>query len=438
MSYYSVRNRKQYLESKSKLVTVTEPVDVASTLPKLMKGLKDGVGVIFENVAGFDMPVVSGMFGSRHDWAETLGVEISDITARIREAIAQPIPWEVVPQGACQEHTYDFVENVCDIFPVPKFSKLDSGNFITSAILYVFDPVSREMHISIRRLQVNEDSLSVYIKSLAMFKKFLAAENKGEGLDLAVVIGSHPALMLASQLSSHLYEVDKVSVAGALTGNPVPMVKCQTIDCYVPADSEIVIEGKISPGQRRAEGPFGELADAYGKKTDKPVITINRITSRKDAWFQATHPLSDDDHKLPSALMNEVAIFDAVRRVVPGIKNVHATNPGGGLFHAVISIEKQVEGEGKTAIMAAFGAYSALKHVVIVNDDVDIFDMADVEWSIATRVQADRDVVIISGACGSTLDPCFEVYGTGSKMGIDATYPLAYKKDFQRVSQQNS
>lgn len=286
-----------------------------------------------------------------------------------------------------------------------------------------------------RRIQVNKENLSIFMTSSGLLNKFRSAEPDGKDLDIAIVIGSHPALLLASQLNSYLYDIDKVALAGAMTGVPVPMVKCQTVDCYVPADSEIIIEGKIVAGKRESEGPFGELADGFGKMSDKPVIHINRVTCQKNPWFQAIHPLSDDDHKLPGALMREVLLFDAVKRVLPSVKDVHFTLPGAGLFHAVVSIRKRREGQGKMAILAALGGYTALKHVVIVDDDVDIFDSTDVEWAVATRVQADRDVVIIDGVCGTSLDHSLTEYGTGSKMGIDATYPLSDKKKYLRPSQ---
>ena len=136
--------------------------------------------------------------------------------------------------------------------------------------------------------------------------------------------------------------------------------------------------------------------------------------------------------------MNEVAIFDAVERIVPGVRNVHSTLGGAGFFHAVVSIRKGSEADGKNAILAALGSYPALKHVTVVNDDVDIFDAQDVEWAVATRFQADRDVVIISDAGGSALDPSFDIKGTGTgaKMGLDATYPLKHARAFERLSRE--
>jgi 2,5-furandicarboxylate decarboxylase 1 len=435
MSYYSVRTRKRTLEERANLVTFSEPVDVFSSLPDSMKTLPSGKGAYFDKVDGFDMPVVSGMFGNREEWASFWDVGVEGITSRIRDAIANPIPWEIVPDGPCQQEVVDAPLNIANMLPVPFFSKRDSGRFLTSTLLFVKHPNTGKLQMSIRRFQVNDDSLSIYIKSPHLMQQFLSAEEQGGGLDVALVIGAHPALILASQLNGHIYDVDKVALAGALTGTPVPMVKCQTLDCNVPADAELVIEGQIVPDTRKPEGPFGELGDCYGRQTDKPIVKISRITKRRDAWYQAIHPLSDDDHKLPGALMNEVVIYDTVKRLVPGVRNVHSTLGGAGFFHAVISIEKRGESDGKDALLAALSSYPALKHVVVVNHDVDIFSARDVEWAIATRVQADRDVVIISGTGGSTLDPSYDVNGTGAKMGVDATYPLEHAKHFERISQ---
>lgn len=439
MSYYSVRARKEFLEANGRLVAPTQSVDVFSTLPTMMKTLASGYGLYFGSVDGYDMPVVSGMFGNRQDWADRWGIGVEDITRRIKDAMDHTVPWELVPEAPCQQVVIESPGTITSMLPVPFFSKRDSGRYLTAALVFVKNPETGILQMSIRRIQVNEDSLSIYIKSPHLMKQFLAAEKQGSGLEIALVIGAHPSLLLASQLNGQVYgDIDKIALAGGLTGVPVPLVKCRTLDCLVPADAELVIEGKIVPEVRLAEGPFGELGDCYGRQTDKPVIHVSCVTKREDAWFQAIHPLSDDDHKLPGALMNEVVVHDAVQRAVPGVRNVHSTLGGAGFFHAVVSIEKRGEGDGKDAILAALGSYPALKQVTVVNDDVDIFDAQDVEWAVATRFQADRDLVVIDGTSGSALDPSYDVRGTGTgaKMGLDATFPLKHAKAFIRSSRE--
>lgn len=430
---FSIRDYKEYLEKSSRLITVQDPVNLEDEVPDILKAVNGEMGLFFRHIAEYTMPVVSGLCGNREDLARFLQVDRTEMRNRIARAIADPVPWKVVDKGVCQEDQVKLAPRFLRLFPVPQFNEKDSGPFITAGNIMVWDKQSRKISSSIRRLQVNDDdTLSILIESPGLLKKFLDAEAEGQNMDIAVVIGVHPFLILASQLSSQQFEQDKIAVAGALLGGPVPMVKCQTIDCYVPADAEIVIEGRMAANVRHSEGPFGELAGYYGPCTRQPVIKINRITHRRDPWFQVISPGSNE-HKLPGALMREIVILNNLRHVVPEVNDVHITMPGGGRFHAVVSLTDPEPGQGKTAIIAALACNKDLKHVIVVNDDVDIFDSRDVEWAIATRVQADLDVIVIPGCQGSPLEPSHTVRGLSAKMGIDATCPPGLKDLFNRI-----
>ncbi|MNV51924.1 3-octaprenyl-4-hydroxybenzoate carboxy-lyase [compost metagenome] len=239
--------------------------------------------------------------------------------------------------------------------------------------------------------------------------------------------------MLASQISTHLYHCDKLDVAGALLGTSLDVVQCQTVDLEVLAEAEVVLEGKILPHVREPEGPFGELGGYYGDCTQQPVIEFTAITHRNEPIWQTIYPSSHEEH-LPMALAREATLLSTVRQVVPEVLNVHLTVGGIGRYHAVISIRKRSEGDGKQALLAAFASDKDLKHVVVVDEDVNLFDPQDVEWAIATRVQADLDVFIVPGAKGSPLEPSHQLRGVSAKMGIDATYPIAAKESYRRTS----
>lgn len=433
ISGFSIRDYKQYLETCSRLITVQDSVNLETEVPDILKAVNGETGLFFEQLNGYNMPVISGLCGNREDLAHYQNMDSKELRNRIARAIKYPTPWQIVDSGVCQEEQVFPLSNLFDILPVPKFNEGDSGRFITAGNIMVWDKRSRKISSSVRRLQVNEDNtLSILIESPGLWKKFLDVEAGGENMDIAVVLGVHPYLTLASQLNSQLFDQDKVAVAGALIGGPVPMVKCQTIDCYVPADAELVIEGKMMAKVRYPEGPFGELAGYYGPSTDQPIIKISQVTHRHDPWFQVISPGSNE-HKLPGALMRELVILKALRHVVPEVHDVHVTMAGGGRFHAVVSLTDPQSGQGKTAIIAALGSNKDLKHVVVVNDDVDIFNAQDVEWAIATRVQADLDVLIIPGCQGSPLEPSHTIRGISAKMGIDATYPPELKRVFTRI-----
>lgn len=432
MSRFDLREYKENLDKQGRLIKIKKEVNTTHELAALLRKVDGLKGMFFEKIKGYDMPVVSGLCGSREDWSRYFGTTGNLIREKLEQAAKKPAPWKIVDNAPCQEIEKSASTRIRDFLPVPKFSELDSGHFITAGLVFVREDDGR-LHMSVRRMQLNENgSISILIESPGLLNKYLEMEKQGKDLELAVVIGVHPVIILASQLNSQLFSGDKLEVAGALAGEPVPVAKCKTIDVLVPADAEIVIEGKMLANKRCTEGPFGELAGYYGPASDQPFMQVTHITHKKNPWFQVIGP-GTCEHKLPNALNREVILYNTVKQTVPGVEDVHITMPGSGRFHAVISIDKHFEGEGKTAIMGAFASNKDLKHVVVVNNDVNIFDPADVEWAIASRVQADHDIVIISEARGCSLEPSNNISGLTAKMGIDATYPLKYADKFKRI-----
>ncbi len=234
----------------------------------------------------------------------------------------------------------------------------------------------------------------------------------------------HPSLLLASQATTRL-GVDEFEIAGTLTGAPLQMVKCETVDLEVPAECEFVLEGKLLPNVREQEGPFGEYPRTYGPQTPKHVIEIGCVTHRNHPIYHTITPATME-HLLLGAIPREAVLLQLVRQAVPNARAVHLTAAGGCRYHCVIQIDKQNDGEPKNAMFAAFTSSTEVKHVVVVDKDIDIFDPYDVEWAVSTRCQADRDVTIIKRAMGNKLDPSSDG-GISDKMGIDATIPFDAK-----------
>ncbi len=428
----SLRKHLENLQRKNDLLMVRRPVDAKFELGALVNKFKGTRPIFFEHVQGYSQPVVAGLCGDRRRVAETLGVRVDELIPRYIEAISSPLPSRLVSGGPVQETVITRGIDIPKLFPVPTFHEKDSAPFITAGVLIVKDPVGGRRYTSIRRMQVNGGNrLSILIESPGLFQMYRDFEAQNRPLEVAVMLGVHPIITLASQLSTQHFGLDKMDLAGALAGQPVELVRCQTVDLEVPAEAEIVLEGRMLPKVRYKEGPFGELAGYYGPASEQPVVEISAVTHRKDPIFQTIFP-SSFEHKLPNALMREVVLFLHVRHIVPDVKAVHLTMAGSGRFHAIVSIKKKYEGEGKSAIMAALASNKDVKHVVVVDDDVDIFDPFEVEWAIASRVQADQDVVIIPGARGNGLDPSNNLRGYSAKMGIDATYPLSAAEVFKR------
>ena len=252
------------------------------------------------------------------------------------------------------------------------------------------------------------------------------------------MIGVDPLTLLASQAITPI-DHDELEIAGALQGAPLAVVKCLTNDVLVPANAEIVIEGHLLPGVREAEGPFGEFPKYYSAREDREVIKVDAVTHRKNPIFHTIVP-AEMEHLLLGAIPREATLLGHLQRSFPGVLDVHLAVGGVCRYHLYVKFKKRREGEPKNVILCAFGSHYDIKQVTVVDDDVDVHDPTQVEWAVATRFQADRDLVVISGALGSILDPSTTVasghwslsagpheQGISAKMGLDATRPVVYE-----------
>ena len=248
--------------------------------------------------------------------------------------------------------------------------------------------------------------------------------------------------MLASQAITPI-DHDELEIAGALHGAPLAVVKCVTNDVHVPAAAEIVIEGRILPNVREPEGPFGEFPKYYSAREAREVIEVTAVTHVRDPIFHTIVP-AEMEHLLLGAIPREATLLSHLQRSHPGVRDVELSIGGVCRYHLWVQFDKKREGEAKNVILSAFGAHYDIKQVVVVDCDVDVHNPAEVEWAIATRFQANRDLVIIEGAQGSILDPSTTVgqapdtpahlQGISAKMGLDATRPVAYSEHtFTRV-----
>ncbi|MBY9081383.1 UbiD family decarboxylase [Paenibacillus sp. HN-1] len=430
----NIRELVQHLERSGRITHIRKEVDPVFEVGAVIKTGKGKQPFYFEKIKGYNMPMVSGLGGDRDLLAETMGITKDRLLEKLIDSIVHPIKTRKVASGPVHENVVLRPKRVTDYFPVCTYHKDDSGAYLVSGILVVKDRSGRRRYTSIRRMQMLEGNRSsVLISSPELHRQFLESEQRGEPMEVAVMFGVVPAVVLASQISTHLYHCDKLDVAGALLGTPLDVVQCRTVDLEVLAEAEVVLEGKILPHVREPEGPFGELGGYYGDCTPQPVIEFTAITHRNEPIWQTIYPSSHEEH-LPMALAREATLLSTVRQVVPEVLNVHLTVGGIGRYHAVISIRKRSEGDAKQALLAAFASDKDLKHVVVVDEDVNLFDPQDVEWAIATRVQADLDVFIVPGAKGSPLEPSHQLRGVSAKMGIDATYPIAAKESYRRTS----
>jgi UbiD family decarboxylase len=250
------------------------------------------------------------------------------------------------------------------------------------------------------------------------------AEERGQGLPAAITIGTHPLHYMGSMVYAYPPQVRKFEIIGGLFGEPYRVARCGVGELEVPAGAEIVIEGEILAETREPEGPFAEFTGYASYRSTQHVFVAHRVRMRRDAIFQSVTAGMSKDHILVSCITREGEILNTLRRNLPNVRAVHVPHTSCGAFTAYISMKKIADGEPQIAIMAALGTEFYTKHVIVVDDDVDIFDTNDVMWAVATRVRPDKDIFFIPGAKAAILDPTSDPENfTVTKMGIDATRP---------------
>ncbi|AMD16598.1 hypothetical protein TL18_00230 [Methanobrevibacter sp. YE315] len=383
--------------------------------------------VIIKNVKGFDMPVVSGICNTREKIAKSINCEVSEITQKIIDAMENPMKVDKFTDFS----EYDTLNIDLGKIPILTHYKRDGGAYITAGVVFARDPITGIQNASIHRMMVLDNKrLVIRIVPRNLYTYFQNAQEKGEDLEIAIAIGMDPAILLASTTSIPI-DYNEMDVANAFKDGDLELIKCGELE--VP-QADIILEGKISVTETIAEGPFVDLTDTYDIIRDQPIINLTKMHIKKDnPAYHAIIP-AGFEHKLLQGLPQEPRIFKSVKNAVPTVENVVLTEGGCCWLHSVISINKQTEGDGKNAIMAALSAHPSLKHCVVVDTDVNVFDAEDVEYAISTRVKGDRDIMIVPNVRGSSLDPVAESDGTTTKIGVDATKSLKTLEKFERVS----
>ncbi|MBB6448240.1 UbiD family decarboxylase [Geomicrobium halophilum] len=434
MNPVSIRELIENWENRNLLYRIKREVDPKFELGAVIKAKDGEQPFLFERVKGYQSSMVAGLGGDRELMADSIGVSSPELIPSLMEAIVHPRKTNTVTSAPIHDNVVINPPQLDDYFPIPTFHAEDCGPYYVSGVLVVKDPEGQKRYTSIRRMGfIGENKTNIAITSPELQRQYAAFEKRGEPLEVAVMFGVVPAVVLASQVSTTLFHTDKLDVASALLGQSLDVAKCRTVDLEVLAEAEVVLEGKILPHERDAEGTFAELGGYYGGDMPQPIVEISALTFRDGAMSQTIFPASAEE-KLPMCIVREMTLLSTVRQVVENVKAVHVPMAAAARLHAVIQIDKMSEGDGKQAAMAAFASDKDLKHVVVVDDDVNLLNPEDVEWAIATRVQADVDIFIMPGGKGSPLEASHNLKGVTAKMGIDATVPLDQKEAFRRAS----
>ncbi|WP_456421261.1 UbiD family decarboxylase [Thermococcus sp.] len=416
----------EILQTFSDLIVIEKPVRKELEITRYLLKYRDRP-VLFENVDGWK--VAGNIWSTRERIAGFLNTSREKLIHLIAEAMENPSPYRTVEDAPFRKNsTKDF--SLLEL-PIPKYYPGDGGPYFTSAMVIAKDD-NGFVNMSFHRMMVrDEKTVAIRLVPRHLYAMWKEKADRGEELDIRIVVGNPVHLLLAGA-TSVAYGVSELEIASKLSelafGRPIDVLELGGIP--VPVESEFVFEARITP-ELVDEGPFVDITGTYDKVRKQPLVVFEKMYHVDEPVFHAL--LSGGyEHYMLMGLPKEPQIYASVKRVVPKVHGVRLTEGGAMWLHAIVSITKQHDGDGKNAILAAFAGHPSLKHVVVVDEDIDIYDDREVEWAIATRFQADKDLVVIPNARGSSLDPSAEKSLT-AKWGIDATKPLKGGEKFERA-----
>lgn len=425
------------LDATGELRHFDEPISPRFGIARIIAA-HDGEPLLFENLVGYPgWRLASGYVAQRAHFARALGCGVEALTERLTEAMAHPAAPRVVDRAPCQDVVLTGTDLNLDRVPIPRYHPQDGGPYITAGVAVIEDPdygrnvsFHRLMRIAMKR-DANSapglDPTRLVGRIVEQRGTHSAWRKLAEGLPMAVCIGVAPHVLLAAALSPPK-GVDELAIAEAMA--PTPTVKAVSQPLMIPAQAEVVLEG-ILTHELAIEGPFPDLSGTMDTTREQPIFQVTAITHRHDPIFHALLP-AGLEHKNLMGMPREPTMYAEVNKVTT-CTGVRITPGGCSWLHAVVQIEPQGPDDGRRAIEAAFRGHTSLKHVVIVDTDVDLHDPADVEWAIATRFQADRDLLVLPDQPSSSLDPSArQVPGQKArttKMGLDATIPWEAPRD---------
>jgi 2,5-furandicarboxylate decarboxylase 1 len=410
--------------------TVEPQLEMTAIVYELERANRSPV-VILEKINGYEMPVVANVAANRRLLAACLGVDQRDLPTAFRERCQKYIPCETVAQAAWNDIVIEGDAVDLTRLPITLQFSVDAAPYITAGQISARDPLSGIDTTGFHRLMLKDKNrLGVSLHSRRRLYEFhRRAEEQGKSLPAVITIGTHPLHYMGSMVYAYPPKTRKFEIIGGLFGEPYRLARSGVEGLEVPAGAEIVIEGEILANVHEPEGPFSEFTGYASYRSTQNVFVAKRVRMRGDAMYQTVISGMSRDHILVSCITREGEILNALRRNFPNVRAVHVPHTTCGAFMAFISLKKTADGEPQMAVMAALGTELYTKYVIVVDDDVDVFDINDVMWAVATRVRAEKDIFFIPGAKAAILDPTSDPQNfTVTKMGIDATRPAG--RDF--------
>ncbi|HWP85951.1 MAG TPA: UbiD family decarboxylase [Terriglobia bacterium] len=447
VGYGSLREFLAALEARNLVQHIRVPVDKDWEVGAICREVSDreGPAVLFEKIGEYKTPLLVNTLGTRERYALALGTEpaVEAMAARWRQAYSSPIQYEIVPRSAapCKEVVIDRPDLFADPFPVPKWHPLDGGYEIgTLHGVISMDPETGWINVGNYRNEIfNSTTMGCYVVEVPyrhIHQHWDKWKARGKNMPVAVVIGPDPYVSLAS-VSAVPAQVDEYNIAGGLRGAPIEVVKAELSDLLVPAHAEIVIEGEMPIDKFwPTEGPFGEFTGYMGHEVKNSFyIEVKKVTHRRDPIFHGTYEgRPPNESTMVRVISRSAAVLEHLRRAgLVGIRDLCVTPGGCAGFHVTVSIKKSYPGHVRDVMMNIWGIPILFcKHVTVVDEDIDVWNPFMVEWAVATRVQACRDIVCVPGGKSVMLDPSQpgSRRGKSDLLGIDATKPLdEYERD---------
>jgi len=433
MATLDLRTFLDVLKKNGELLAVSDEVDLRFELSEWLRQFDrlNGPALLFERIKGHSTAIAGNLVGTRNRLALAFGLRNEEkLVETYRKRRAAAIKPRRIKDGPVKAVVIRDAKKI-DLYslPIPIYHEGDGGPYITCGILTSSDPTSGLRSMGLHRLQVQgKNRLGVHLTNPPISTFAANAEKDNRVLDVAISLGVHPVILLASVVSSPVE--DKLAIASSLLGRPLALTKCETSDVDVPAHAELVIEGKVLPHERQSEGPFGETSGYYFSDQSH-VIEVTAITHRVSPILQALHP-TVQEVALLGGPAGEAEIMQMLRDKGFAVQDLVLTGAS-NRTHVILSLRKRHDSDPKQLLHFLLAGVPFIKHAVVVDDDINIKDAQDVEWAMATRCQGDEDLVVISGLRGRSIDPSRKPGLVTAKVGIDATAPIADKERYRRI-----
>lgn len=433
MSTKDLRNFLENLEKSNELIHVQEEIDSRFEVSAFLRQFDrdNAPALMFDNVKGASGKLVGNLLGTRRRLGIAFDLSSEEQLLETYQARrASNIQPRHVKSAPVKEVVITDKRKINLLaLGIPTYHEADSGPYITCGILIGKDPESGIRSMGLHRLQIKgKRKMGIHLTNPPISAFVAEAEKRGVPLDVAISIGVHPVILIASVVASP--RGDKVALASSLLASPINMVSCETVDLEVPADAEITIEGRVLPNIREAEGPFGEISGYYFSD-ESHVIEVTGITCRKTPIIQALHPMAREVLFL-SGPAGEAEMIRMLREKGFDVQELAVSQASSGT-HVAISICKSHDADARQLLHFLLSGVSYIKHAVVVDDDVNVQDPKDVEWAIATRFQGNRDLVVIPNMRARSIDPSKQKGNFMTKLGFDATVPLSERKKYKRI-----